>query len=298
MAQVGEIELNNTPATAQAIALGTEYVGKISSSTPTDTADYFRLNLTSPGNITLRLKPQSAGGSSFQGWRVRLWDYATNIALLDFTVARSDLVGGTKTVSLTAGNYYVSIESNSASIDVPYVLSSTPPGFVPPSVPMVEFLHTALNYYFITASQSDIALLDKVPAFIRTGESFPVYPAPFAGTHGITRFYFDRVAVGQSRGSHFYTVVDSEIAAVTALNPTNTPAPQLPVNEGVNSYAFVPVTTGACAAGQRPVYRVFRGNARFPDDPNHRFTTSLTIYNNFVALGWDGEGVKFCVPTP
>ena len=53
---------------------------------------------------------------------------------------------------------------------------------------------------------------------------------------------------------------------------------------------------GSCAAGQTPVYRIFRGQARFPDNPNHRFTTELAIYNSFVALGWDGEGVKFCVP--
>ena len=27
------------------------------------------------------------------------------------------------------------------------------------------------------------------------------------------------------------------------------------------------------------------------------FTTDLSIYNSFVALGWNGEGVKFCVPS-
>ena len=50
------------------------------------------------------------------------------------------------------------------------------------------------------------------------------------------------------------------------------------------------------AAGQVPVYRLFRGS-KFPDDPNHRFTTSLAVYNQFVAQNWDGEGVAFCVPT-
>jgi hypothetical protein len=44
------------------------------------------------------------------------------------------------------------------------------------------------------------------------------------------------------------------------------------------------------------VFRIFRGQARFPDNPNHRFTTDPAIYNAFVAQGWDGEGVKFCVP--
>jgi hypothetical protein len=62
----------------------------------------------------------------------------------------------------------------------------------------------------------------------------------------------------------------------------------VPVVEGVG---------GRCATGLIPVYRVFRGNSRFPDNPNHRFTTSLSTYSAFVALGWDGEGVKFCVPS-
>ena len=53
---------------------------------------------------------------------------------------------------------------------------------------------------------------------------------------------------------------------------------------------------GSCAVGLTPVLRVFRGNAKFPDDPNHRFTTSQAIYDEFVGKGWDGEGVKFCVP--
>ncbi len=273
--------------------MGTEYLGRLQDRISTTAAelDYYKFSLASPSSIALQLKPQTAGGGANNRWRVRIRDYATNIALLDFQVSRLDPVGGTGFVSLAAGNYYISVEDAFSVTDIPYLLRVTP------SVPMVEFLHAALNYYFITASPTEIAALDTVPAFVRTGESFPVYPSTVAGTRGITRFYFDRVAVNQSRGSHFYTLVDSELAALAALNPNNVAIPRLPFSEGINSFAFVPSATGLCATGQRPVYRVFRGNARFPDDPNHRFTTSLTIYNNFVALGWDGEGAKFCVPT-
>ena len=49
-------------------------------------------------------------------------------------------------------------------------------------------------------------------------------------------------------------------------------------------------------SGYVPVYRVFRGNIKFPNNPNHRFTASLSVYNNAVAAGWDGEAVNFCVP--
>jgi len=39
---------------------------------------------------------------------------------------------------------------------------------------------------------------------------------------------------------------------------------------------------------------MFRGNARFPDDPNHRFTTDAATRDQFVAQGWDDEGIAFC----
>jgi hypothetical protein len=43
------------------------------------------------------------------------------------------------------------------------------------------------------------------------------------------------------------------------------------------------------------VYRLFRG-AKFVDDANHRLTADKALYKQFVATGWDGEGVNFCVP--
>ena len=288
-----EQEFNDSPATAQPVNFSTDYVANLQvRPAPGAEFDYFKFSLASQSNIALRLRPQTGGGSDYTRWRVRLRDYATDSELLNFTVNTFDPAGGTNRISLPPGNYYISVDASMGSIaTVPYVLTVTP------SVPMVEFIHTALNYYFVTASPTEIALLDSMPAFVRTGESFQVYPTFVVGTHGINRFYFDRIAAKELRGSHFYTLVDSEIAAVIALNPSNTAETQLPFNEGVNSFAFVPGPTGLCAAQQRPVYRLFRGNLNFPDDPNHRFTTSLTTYNNLITLGWDGEGVKFCAPT-
>lgn len=144
-------------------------------------------------------------------------------------------------------------------------------------------------------------MLDAAAGWISTGLSFPVFVGDTAGRVGISRYYFDQVARGGARGSHFYTLVQAEKAALNALNPTNRTSPQLPYNEGIDSFAFAPAVEGvggSCAVGQIPVHRLFRGNVKFPDDPNHRFTTSLAIYNQFVGLGWDGEGVKFCVPAP
>ena len=170
---------------------------------------------------------------------------------------------------------------------------------------MVEYFNAAFNYYFITSKKDEQDLLDKTPAagFVRTGQTFFVAGAPGNGLSPVTRFFFAQIAKTGTRGSHFYTVFDSDVQALRALNPNNTQTPQLPFNEGVDSYVYQPTMSNgkgiACAAGQVPVYRVFRGNARFPDDPNHRFTTDTTIRDQFVAHGWDDEGVAFCaLPKP
>ena len=164
---------------------------------------------------------------------------------------------------------------------------------------MIEYRFAPLDYYFITSRDADKATLDATTGWARTGEKFFVYATPLIGMLGVNRFYFDKVALSATRGSHFVTLLASDITALINLNPTNAKTPGLPQNEGVDSYAYAPLLPGVggtCASGLLPVYRVFRGAARFPDNPNHRFTTSVATYNSFVALGWDGEGVNFCVP--
>ncbi len=164
---------------------------------------------------------------------------------------------------------------------------------------MTEYIYAPLNYYFLTSRDSDRTILDTVSGWRRTGLSFTTLTDADPGTRGITRYYFDRVAQRQTRGSHFYTLVAAEKVALNALNPSKLTLPGLPQDEGIDSYAYPPLVEGvggSCTAGLAPVYRVFRGQIRFPDDPNHRLTTDLATYNQFVALGWDGEGVKMCVP--
>ena len=167
---------------------------------------------------------------------------------------------------------------------------------------MVEFNFAALDYYFITSRPTEIALLDVTAGWSRTGNVIPVANAPAReAAVGLRRYYFYQVAVNSTRGSHFYTLVATEQATLRALNPGNATAAGLPFDEGIDAYAFPPVVEGVggrCDSGQTPVYRLFRAQSRFPDNPNHRFTADISLYNNFIALGWDGEGVKFCVLNP
>ncbi len=166
---------------------------------------------------------------------------------------------------------------------------------------MIEYRIPALDYYVITSRPNEQISLDALPDFRRTGASFPVYATQASATIAITRYYFDQVAKQGTRGSHFYTLLADEIAALNRLNPSNALAPRLPFNEGVDSFAAMPEMlsgNNTCTQGLQPVYRLFRGNARFPDDPNHRFTIERQIYDEFVALGWSGEGIVLCVLAP
>lgn len=160
---------------------------------------------------------------------------------------------------------------------------------------MVEFYYAPLNYYFLTSRDYDKQLLDTIMGWSRTGASFKVFTSSVAGTNGVSRYYFDQIARNQTRGSHFYTLLDSDKNYLNGLNPSNLKVPRLPENEGVDSFAYLP-TSGVCRNGTIPIYRLFRGNSRFPDDPNHRFTPDIAVYQAFVLAGWDGDGVSLCAP--
>ena len=216
---------------------------------------------------------------------------ASCVATARFVPTATGVRGGTMTIGHNATPAVTSIALTGNGIAAPES--------VPAMRQMVEYRYVPLDYYFITSRDSEKATLDTSSGFARTGASFLVYGQAQGSMHPITRFYFDRVALGNTRGSHFYTLSDSDLAALANQNPTQSMAPGFAQNEGVDSYAYLPLITGiggSCGNGLLPVYRLFKGAAHFPDNPNHRFTTSASVYNSFVALGWDGEGVNFCVP--
>ena len=101
---------------------------------------------------------------------------------------------------------------------------------------------------------------------------------------------------GESRGDR--RAVDGK--ALASLHPSGLVSARQPISEGIDSYAFEPSVsqTGerTCRAGHLPVYRAYRGPARFPDDPNHRFVTDKGVYDTLVAAGWDSDGIAMCVP--
>lgn len=80
------------------------------------------------------------------------------------------------------------------------------------AVPLAEFRHADIDYYFRTSRYQEKILLNTAPSFQATAETaIPVYASALqSGTRGIERYYFSQVARGGSRGSHFYTLVDAE----------------------------------------------------------------------------------------
>ena len=106
-------------------------------------------------------------------------------------------------------------------------------------VAMTEFYNARLNYYFVAPKEDHKAALDTVPGCARTGKSYIVSDTAENGGVQLSRFYFDKVARGQSRGSHFYTALDTDRAALRALNPGNTQAARSPFDEGTNGTSCV-----------------------------------------------------------
>jgi hypothetical protein len=163
-------------------------------------------------------------------------------------------------------------------------------------VNLVEYYIASLDYYFLTGRVGDKAALDALrTVFARTGKEIKIYAAPNVNTRPLERHYFDKVARGGERGSHFFTVLPSDQVLLTSLNPTNAKLAAKPELEGVEGYAIPTNAGGTCPSGTTPIYRAFKGAPRYVDDGNHRFSNTLAQHQDMVnRLGWTDDGVVFC----
>ena len=174
---------------------------------------------------------------------------------------------------------------------------------------MVEFFNPQFDFYFISSREAEKNFLDGFVdtnanhLWFRTGYWFKTDPAPSSQTSSITRYYIPGAAKAGTRGSHFYTAVNSDKSAISATGKERfTPCDNVPngyfCNEGTDSYIASPIKTGAvsdCLSTEQKIYRVFRGTPRYVDDGNHRYLTNAAMYNYMVGdLGWIGESVNFC----
>jgi hypothetical protein len=151
-------------------------------------------------------------------------------------------------------------------------------------VRVVEFFNANFGHYFMSADPDEIAALDAGAfggAFVRTGQQFRARNGPVTEAEEVCRFF---TVAFTPKSSHFYTADPAECAGLK-LNPDWQ-------YENIAFYIEVP-TNGVCAAGTVPVYRLY--NNGMTGAPNHRFTTSLAIHDDFAHnRGWTSEGVRFC----
>ena len=174
---------------------------------------------------------------------------------------------------------------------------------------MVEFFNPQSDFYFISSRENEKSILDGIRdasanhLWFRTGYWFKTDPTPSSLTSSITRYFIPGAAKSGTRGSHFYTALNSDKSTISATGKERfAPCDSVPngffCNEGTDSYIASPIKTGNvsdCLPNEQKIYRVFRGAPRYVDDGNHRYVTNADIYNYMVGdLGWTGESVNFC----
>ena len=157
----------------------------------------------------------------------------------------------------------------------------------------VEYYYAAWNFYFFTAFPDEIAGLDAGAyggVWKRTGQTFSVWRDASSGALPTCRFFTVTFA---PKSSHFYTPNAAECAGLMS-NPNWE-------FESIAFYLQLPDVNGNCPPGTVILYRLYDNG--MGGAPNHRFTTSLAIFNQMIAAGWIFEGdlrtyAFACVPAP
>jgi hypothetical protein len=152
---------------------------------------------------------------------------------------------------------------------------------------VVEYYHSGLDHYFMSANAAEIAGLDANPAlgWLRTGNSFKS-----GGNTPVCRFYG---SVLPGPNSHFFTAIAAECDSLKQLQAA-TPATQKRWNFESLDFSTTAPGSSCCPTGTTPVYRAYNnGNARGIDS-NHRITANLSAIKEVEARGWVNEGIVMC----
>jgi Repeat of unknown function (DUF5648) len=160
----------------------------------------------------------------------------------------------------------------------------------PAKVQAIEFYNPGLDHYFIASNAQEISDLDLGvhPGWWRTGYQFFVWDGAGGDAGPVCRYY---IPPGYG-DSHFFSASLQECA------DTGTKFPWLVKESDAAFYIALPDTgTGACAAAEVPIYRMWNGRA----DSNHRYTTSTAVKdamlsNGYIAEGYGPQQVAMCAP--
>ena len=166
----------------------------------------------------------------------------------------------------------------------------------PTTFTIVEYYHAGFDHYFVTGIPDEINKLDTgfFAGWARTGQTFKAFAilgAP-AGTSNVCRFFSTAFGI---RSSHFYTP-----SATECLIVKGNPAWQFEAEvAAIASPVGAVPGSRTCPAGYVPLYRLYNNGK--DGAPNHRYTTSLAVFNQMRSIGWvfEGEGITLvfaCVP--
>ncbi len=160
----------------------------------------------------------------------------------------------------------------------------------PDKVQAIEYYSPATDHFFISSDPQEIRDLDTGvhPGWGRTGWYFFVWDTKVLNTTPVCRYYIPP-AYGDS---HFFSASPQECA------DTGQKFPWLTKETAAAFYVSMPNTsTGACASGNVPVYRLWNGRP----DSNHRYTSdpqikAFMLSRGYVAEGYGPDAVAMCVP--
>jgi hypothetical protein len=167
-------------------------------------------------------------------------------------------------------------------------------GAVPRVMFAVEYYHSSLDHYFITADPGEIDLLDTghFTGWQRTGMGFNVFDPSDATTMSlpVCRLYG---SPSYGLDTHFY----SASAAECADTLRNWPAQWTLESSNVFRMALPYMMSGGCQIGTMPVFRTWNRRA----DSNHRYTMDPVVQMGMMNHGGMAEGygnppVAMCSP--
>jgi hypothetical protein len=171
--------------------------------------------------------------------------------------------------------------------------SQTVSGLPPPTqtAQAVEYYYAAWDYYFRTSFADEIALLDGGGFngnWQRSGYTIKVWPQATSSSSPTCRFFSTSFS---PKSSHFYTPFAAECGTVKQNNDWQF--------ESVAFHLQLADASGNCPSATTLLYRLY--NNGMGGAPNHRYTTSQTIFKQMVAAGWVFEGDSVtkafaCVP--
>ena len=192
-------------------------------------------------------------------------------------------------LSLLHGSDFEAVDESSLMADPNSGATNVAPASPAATTTAVEYHCSASDLFLMTADTALIAALDQacVAGWQRTGQSMNVYAETVRIDAPGTNACGTRGHIGNATR---VPTCDASLHRLPNVWPQNADAPRTAVPDPVD---------GSCAAGSVAVFGVIDQRPGL----NHRYTTSMALRDQMLALGWSAAGsgalgVAMCAPGP